>query len=344
MKKKTTRQLGMIGLGRMGSNMVKRLLKGGHSCVVYDRTPKAVKDLVKVKAIGASSLAEMVKKMKAPRAIWLMVPAAYVDSTIADLVPLLEKDDILIDGGNSYYVDDLRRAKELAAKGIHYVDVGTSGGVWGLDRGYCMMIGGENAVVKWLDPIFATLAPGPGDIPRTVGRKKNSGTAEEGYLHCGPNGAGHFVKMVHNGIEYGMMAAYAEGLGVLKAANIGSKVGEIDAETTPLRHPDNYKYDLPLADIAEVWRRGSVIASWLLDLTANSLAQDPNLSAYSGRVSDSGEGRWTIKAAIDEGVPVPVLTTALYERFSSRGEADFQDKLLSALRFQFGGHVEKPKG
>ena len=341
-KKKMVRQLGMIGLGRMGGNMVRRLLRAGHGCVVFDRSPKAVKEMVKLKAVGASSLAELVKKLPAPRAIWLMVPAGVVDQTITDLLPLLESGDILIDGGNSYYVDDLRRAKELALKDIHYVDVGTSGGVWGLERGYCMMIGGEEAVVQRLDSIFSTLAPGSGEIPRTAGRAKSTGTAERGYLHCGPNGAGHFVKMVHNGIEYGLMAAYAEGFNVLRAANVGRKNDRVDAETTPLRHPENYEYNLPLGDIAEVWRRGSVISSWLLDLTANALARDPKLSDFEGRVSDSGEGRWTIKAAIDEGVPVPVLTTALYERFSSRGEADFQDKLLSALRFQFGGHVEEP--
>ena len=341
-KKKMVRQLGMIGLGRMGGNMVRRLLRAGHGCVVFDRSPKAVKEMVKLKAVGASSLAELVKKLPAPRAIWLMVPAGVVDQTITDLLPLLESGDILIDGGNSYYVDDLRRAKELALKDIHYVDVGTSGGVWGLERGYCMMIGGEEAVVQRLDSIFFTLAPGVGDIPRTAGRAKSTGTAERGYLHCGPNGAGHFVKMVHNGIEYGLMAAYAEGFNVLRAANVGRKNDRVDAETTPLRHPENYEYNLPLGDIAEVWRRGSVISSWLLDLTANALARDPKLAEFEGRVSDSGEGRWTIKAAIDEGVPVPVLTTALYERFSSRGEADFQDKLLSALRFQFGGHVEEP--
>ncbi len=336
-------QLGMIGLGRMGANMVRRLIRGGHQCVVFDRSPDAVKDLVKEKAIGAASLAELVKKLEKPRAVWLMVPAAVVDESIAGLLPLLESGDILIDGGNSYYVDDIRRAKELGPKGIHYVDVGTSGGVWGLERGYCMMIGGEPDVVQHLDPIFATLAPGLGNIPRTPGREKLGGTAEQGYLHCGPNGAGHFVKMVHNGIEYGIMAAYAEGLGVLKSANIGKVQSKADAETTPLRDPEHYQYNLNLADVAEVWRRGSVIASWLLDLTASALAADPQLAKFAGRVSDSGEGRWTIKAAIDEGVPVPVLTTALYERFASRGEADYQDKLLSAMRFGFGGHLEKPK-
>jgi 6-phosphogluconate dehydrogenase len=342
MTKKTTLQLGMIGLGRMGANMVRRLIKDGHQCVVYDRSADAVNQLAKERATGSSSLADFVQKLAPPRAIWLMVPAAVVDKSIADLLPLLAKGDILIDGGNSYYVDDIRRAKELAAKGIHYVDVGTSGGVWGLERGYCMMIGGEKEIVKHLDPIFATLGPGIGDIARTPGREKLGGTAEQGYLHCGPNGAGHFVKMVHNGIEYGMMAAYAEGLGVLRAANIGKQKHEIDAETTPLREPEHYQYDLNLADITEVWRRGSVIASWLLDLTANSLVEDPNLAKFAGRVSDSGEGRWTIKAAIDEGVPTPVLTASLYERFSSRGEADYQNKVLSAMRYQFGGHVEKP--
>jgi 6-phosphogluconate dehydrogenase len=335
-------QIGMIGLGRMGANMVRRLITGGHQCVVFDRSPKAVQELVDEKAVGSSSLADFVKKLTKPRAVWLMVPAAVVDQTIADLLPHLERDDILIDGGNSYYVDDIRRAKELAPKGIHYVDVGTSGGVWGLERGYCMMIGGEDAVVKHLDPILARLAPGMGnEIPRTPGREKAGGTAEQGYLHCGPNGAGHFVKMVHNGIEYGIMAAYAEGLGVLRAANVGKQKHEIDAETTPLRDPEHYQYDLNLPDIAEVWRRGSVIASWLLDLTAAALTQDPGLSKFAGRVSDSGEGRWTIKAAIDEGVPAHILTAALYERFSSRGEADFADKLLSAMRYEFGGHLEK---
>jgi 6-phosphogluconate dehydrogenase len=334
-------QIGMIGLGRMGANMVRRLLKGGHHCVVYDQSPNAVKQLVEENATGATSLADLVKKLDTPRAVWLMVPAAVVDKTIADLLPHLEEGDTLIDGGNSYYVDDLRRAGELAPKRINYVDVGTSGGVWGLERGYCMMIGGPDQTVQRLDPIFQTLAPGVGDIPRTPGREKAEGTAEQGYLHCGPSGSGHFVKMVHNGIEYGVMAAYAEGLAVLHGANIGKRPNEIDAETTPLRNPEHYQYDLDLRDIAEVWRRGSVIASWLLDLTAAALVKDVALSEFAGRVSDSGEGRWTIKAAIDEAVPVPVLTTALYERFASRGEADFQDKLLSAMRFQFGGHVEK---
>jgi 6-phosphogluconate dehydrogenase len=335
-------QLGMIGLGRMGANMVRRLLTGGHQCVVFDRLASAVAELVKDKAVGTSSLAEFVSTLTKPRALWLMVPVGAVDDTVADLLPHLDRGDILIDGGNSYYVDDIRRATELSAKGVHYIDVGTSGGVWGLERGYCMMIGGENEIVNHLDPIFRSLAPGRGDIPRTPGRDKAGGTAEQGYLHCGPNGAGHFVKMVHNGIEYGVMAAYAEGFAVLKAANIGKKPGAIDAETTPLRDPEHYRYDLNLPDIAEVWRRGSVIASWLLDLSATALLQDPALKNFAGRVSDSGEGRWTIKAAIDEGVPAHVLSSALYERFSSRGEADFADKLLSAMRYQFGGHVEKP--
>ena len=337
-------QLGMIGLGRMGANMVRRLLKGGHRCVVFDMSPTAVNELVQEKAAGSASLPDLVKKLEKPRAVWLMVPAAVVEKTIADLLPHLEPDDILIDGGNSYYVDDIRRAKELAAKRIHYVDVGTSGGVWGLERGYCMMIGGEKDVVKHLDPIFSTLAPGAGDVPRTPGREKLDGTAEQGYLHCGPNGAGHFVKMVHNGIEYGLMAAYAEGLGILRDANVGKEQHAIDAETTPLRDPEHYQYDLDLRDIAEVWRRGSVIASWLLDLTAAGLVKDPALSQFTGRVSDSGEGRWTIKAAIDEAVPVPVLSAALYQRFTSRGEADYQDRLLSAMRYGFGGHLEKVAG
>ncbi len=335
-------QLGMIGLGRMGANMVRRLLKGGHECVVFDMSAQAVAELVKEKAVGTASLAEFVKTLAKPRAVWLMVPAGVVDRTIADLAPHLEAGDIVIDGGNSYYVDDIRRAKELAPKRIHYVDVGTSGGVWGLERGYCMMVGGEVGIVRHLDPIFATLSPGRGDIPRTPGREKTGGTSEQGWLHCGPNGAGHFVKMVHNGIEYGVMAAYAEGMAVLKAANVGKRSGAVDAETTPLRDPEHYQYDLDLPDIAEVWRRGSVIASWLLDLQAAALIEDPALSKFGGRVSDSGEGRWTIKAAIDEGVPAHVLSAALYERFSSRGEADFADKLLSAMRYEFGGHLEKP--
>ncbi len=337
-------QLGMIGLGRMGANMVRRLLRGGHQCVVFDASPQPVAELERVDAVGASSLKDFAAKLAKPRVIWMMVPAGSVDRTIADLLPDLEAGDILIDGGNSYYVDDIRRAKDLSQKGIHYVDVGTSGGVWGLERGYCMMIGGETASVRHLDPIFARLAPGRGSIERTRGRDKVPGTSEQGYLHCGPNGAGHFVKMVHNGIEYGLMAAYAEGLGILRAANVGRQTHTIDAETTPLRDPEHYQYDLNLPDITEVWRRGSVIASWLLDLTAAALLEDPALSKFAGRVSDSGEGRWTIKAGIDQGIPTPVLTTALYERFSSRGQADFQDKLLSAMRFQFGGHLERPDG
>jgi 6-phosphogluconate dehydrogenase len=328
----------------MGANMVRRLLKAGHQCVVFDMSPKAVAELVQEKAVGAASLAELVRKLEKPRAIWLMVPAAVVDKTIADLVPHLEGGDILIDGGNSYYVDDIRRAGELASRQITYVDVGTSGGVWGLERGYCMMIGGPEKAVQHLDPIFKALAPGMGDIERTPGREQIGGTAELGYLHCGSNGAGHFVKMVHNGIEYGIMAAYAEGLNVLRHANVGKQRQSIDAETTPLRDPELYRYDLDLRDIAEVWRRGSVIASWLLDLTAAALTKDPALSDFAGKVSDSGEGRWTIKAAIDEAVPVPVLSTALYERFSSRGQADFGDRLLSAMRYEFGGHLEKPAG
>ena len=337
-------ELGMVGLGRMGANMVRRLIRNGHNCSVYDMSPETVAELAKEKAVGTTSLADLVKKLKAPRAVWLMVPAAVVDKTIADLLPHLEPGDTLIDGGNSFYIDDIRRAKELAPRKIHYVDVGTSGGVWGLERGYCMMIGGENDVVRRLDPIFATLAPGRGDIPRTPRREQLDGTAEQGYLHCGPNGAGHFVKMVHNGIEYGIMAAYAEGLGILKSANVGKQSHAIDAETTPLRDPEHYQYDLNIRDVAEVWRRGSVIASWLLDLTASALTDDPELKKFAGRVSDSGEGRWTIKAAIDEAVPVPVLTTALYERFSSRGEADYANKLLSAMRYGFGGHLEKAAG
>jgi 6-phosphogluconate dehydrogenase len=327
----------------MGANMVRRLARNGHECVVFDRSAKAVDDLAKEKGVGgSSSLADFVSKLTTPRAIWLMIPAAFVDDTIAQIVPHLQKGDILIDGGNSYYIDDIRRAKELAPKGINYVDVGTSGGVWGLERGYCMMIGGHKEVVAHLDPIFKAIAPGIGDIPRTAGREGNPTQAEQGYLYCGESGGGHFVKMVHNGIEYGIMAAYAEGLGIIKAANVGKDTHEIDAETTPLRDPEHYQYDFNLPDIAEVWRRGSVIASWLLDLTASALHDDPALSKFGGRVSDSGEGRWTVKAAIDEGVPAHVLTTALYERFSSRGLADYSSKLLSAMRFAFGGHLEKP--
>jgi 6-phosphogluconate dehydrogenase len=325
----------------MGANMVRRLMKGGHDCVVFDRSPKSVAELAGDGATSSSSIQDFIKKLQKPRAIWLMIPAAVVDPTIAEIAPHLEAGDILIDGGNSYYIDDIRRAKDLQKKGIHYVDVGTSGGVWGLERGYCLMIGGPDKAVQHLDPIFETIAPGPGDIPRTPGREKVGGTAEQGYLHCGPSGGGHFVKMVHNGIEYGIMAAYAEGLNVLKSADVGKRTHEVDAETTPLRDPEHYQYDFNLPDVAEVWRRGSVIASWLLDLTASALLGDPTLSKFSGRVSDSGEGRWTIKASIDEAVPTPVLTSALYERFSSRGEADFADKLLSAMRFEFGGHLEK---
>jgi len=334
-------QLGMIGLGRMGANMVRRLMKGGHACTVFDMSPAAVAALAQQGAIGAASLADLVAKLAKPRALWLMVPAAVADSTIAELLPLLEPGDTLIDGGNSYYIDDIRRSKELAPTRIDYVDVGTSGGVWGLERGYCMMIGGPAEAVRRLDPVFRTLAPGVGGIDRTPGRDKEGGTSELGYLHCGPSGAGHFVKMVHNGIEYGIMAAYAEGFGILKAANVGKQQHAVDAETTPLRDPEHYQYDISLPDVAEVWRRGSVIASWLLDLTASALHKDPALANFAGRVSDSGEGRWTIRAAIDEAVPAPVLTTALYERFNSRGEADFQNKLLSAMRYEFGGHIEK---
>jgi 6-phosphogluconate dehydrogenase len=335
-------QLAMIGLGRMGANMVRRLLAGGHDCVVFDRSTEAVERMAKERASGAGSLAELVAKLAKPRSVWLMVPAAVVDETIASLLPLLEAGDILIDGGNSYYVDDIRRAREMKPAGINYVDVGTSGGVWGLERGYCMMIGGEQEIVAHLDPIFSCLAPGIGEVTRTPGREQVGGTAERGYLHCGPNGAGHFVKMVHNGIEYGLMAAYAEGMGVLKGANIGSQEAAADAETAPLADPEHYQYDLDLTDIAEVWRRGSVIASWLLDLTAAALLEDPSLDGFTGRVSDSGEGRWTVKAAIDEGVPAHVLSAALYERFSSRGRAEFADRLLSAMRYEFGGHLEKP--
>jgi 6-phosphogluconate dehydrogenase len=336
-------QLAMVGLGRMGANMVRRLLQGGHQCIVFDKSPKAVGELAREQAVGAASPAEMARKLEKPRIVWLMVPAAVVDQTIAEIVPHLEPGDILIDGGNSYYVDDIRRAKELAPKRINYLDVGTSGGIWGLERGYCMMIGGPKDAVQHLDPIFKTLAPGAGEIARTPGREKMGGTAEMGYLHCGPNGAGHFVKMVHNGIEYGLMAAYAEGFSILRHANLGERQHAIDAETTPLRDPDLYRYDLNIPDIAELWRRGSVVASWLLDLSADALAKDATLAQFAGRVSDSGEGRWTIKAAIDEAVPVPVLATALFERFSSRGEADFADKLLSAMRYEFGGHVEKTR-
>ena len=328
----------------MGANMDRRLMKAGHECGVFDMFPKSVEELVKEKAVGSSSLKDFASKLSKPRAVWLMIPAAVVDETIAGIVPYLEAGDILIDGGNSYYIDDIRRAKALAPKGIHYVDVGTSGGVWGLERGYCMMIGGPDTAVQHLDPIFKTIAPGIGDIPRTPGREKMGGTAEQGYLHCGPNGGGHFVKMVHNGIEYGIMAAYAEGLNIIRSANVGKQTHAIDAETTPLRDPEHYQFDFNLTDVTEVWRRGSVIASWLLDLTATALAGDPQLAKFAGRVSDSGEGRWTIKASIDEAVPSPVLTTALYERFSSRGEADFADKLLSAMRYEFGGHLEKAAG
>jgi 6-phosphogluconate dehydrogenase len=336
-------QLGMIGLGRMGANMVRRLLRNGHECVVFDPVPDAVAALVKEKAVGAASIKELIGKLRAPRFLWLMVPAAVVDETIEKVRDLLEPGDTLIDGGNSYYVDDIRRSKALAAKGIRYVDVGTSGGVWGLERGYCMMIGGRQDAVRQLDPIFKTLAPGPGSIPRTPNFETLArSTAEDGYLHCGECGAGHFVKMVHNGIEYGIMAAYAEGLDVLRAANSGTQTRTIDAETSPLRDPEHYQYQIPLPQVAEVWRRGSVIASWLLDITATALVSDPTLKHFAGRVSDSGEGRWTIKAAVDTGVPTPVLTASLYERFTSRGDAEFQGKLLSALRLGFGGHLEKP--
>ena len=338
-------RLAMIGLGRMGGNMVRRLMSAGHEVIVYSATAKTRESFAKETGVlAAASIDDLVAKLKPPRVIWLMVPAAAVDKTLDDVANRLQQEDILIDGGNSYYIDDIRRAKYLATRGIHYVDCGTSGGVWGLTRGYCLMIGGEKPVIDYLDPIFATLAPGGGDIARTPGREKIVGTAEQGYLHCGPNGAGHFVKMVHNGIEYGIMAAYAEGLSVLRAANVGKQTHEIDAETTPLRDPEHYQYDLNLPDITEVWRRGSVIASWLLDLTASALIKNPDLANFSGRVSDSGEGRWTIKAAIDEAVPAHVLTAALYERFSSRGEADFADKLLSAMRYEFGGHLEKSAG
>ena len=335
-------QMGMVGLGRMGANMVRRLMRGGHQCVVFDVNPETVKQLAKEGAVGASSLDDFAARLNKPRVTWMMVPAGVVEQTVANLASRFEAGDIIVDGGNSYYVDDIRRAKQLRGKGIHYVDSGTSGGVWGSERGFCEMIGGETDVIKHLDPIFAALAPSIDSAPRTAGREKApAGTAEHGYLHCGPNGAGHFVKMVHNGIEYGMMAAYAEGLNILRHANIGKQKHAADAETTPLREPELYQYDFNLTDIAEVWRRGSVIASWLLDLTADALLGDPELKTFSGRVSDSGEGRWTIDAAIDEGVPAHVLSAALYERFGSRGNAEFADKLLSAMRYEFGGHVEK---
>jgi 6-phosphogluconate dehydrogenase len=337
-------QLGMIGLGRMGANMVRRLVRGGHQCVVYDAHPEAAQALAAEGAVAASSLDDVVGKLTPPRAVWLMVPAAVVDQMLGDLAARLHRDDIIIDGGNSYYIDDLRRAESLVPQGIHYLDVGTSGGIWGMARGYCLMIGGPEAAVRRLDPIFKTLAPGRGSIDRTPGREQVSGTAEDGYLHCGPTGAGHFVKMVHNGIEYGLMAAYAEGLNILRHANVGTRGRTIDAETTPLRNPDHYRYDFNLPDIAEVWRRGSVVASWLLDLTASALIKDPELATFTGRVSDSGEGRWTITAAIDEGSPAPVLSAALYQRFMSRGEEAFADQVLSAMRFEFGGHVERPTG
>jgi 6-phosphogluconate dehydrogenase len=338
-------QLGMIGLGRMGANMVRRLVRGGHQCVVFDMSKDNVAQLAKDGATGTDSLDGFIKALNAPRAVWLMVPAAAVDSMLAQLAPKMQKGDIIIDGGNSYYIDDIRRSKELAKTGIEYVDVGTSGGIWGLERGYCQMIGGPDAVVKHLDPILKTLAPGIGNVDRTPGREKApSGTAEQGYLHCGPAGAGHFVKMVHNGIEYGLMAAYGEGLNILKHANVGKTSRTVDAETTPLREPEHYQYDFNMADITEVWRRGSVVASWLLDLTAISLLEQPDLARFSGRVSDSGEGRWTLTAAIDESCPAPVLSAALYQRFTSRGEDDYADKVLSAMRYQFGGHIERAAG
>jgi 6-phosphogluconate dehydrogenase len=335
-------QLGMIGLGRMGANMVSRLLRGGHQCVVFDTNPTTVQTLAKEGAIGTSSLDEFVAALTPPRAAWLMVPAAVVDHTLSDLAARLQQGDLVIDGGNSYYIDDIRRANKLQTQGIHYLDVGTSGGVWGLERGYCLMIGGPEHAVQHLDPVFKTLAPGRGTIPCTPGREQTSGTAEEGYLHCGPAGAGHFIKMVHNGIEYGLMAAYAEGLNILHHANVGKQGRTVDAETTPLRNPEHYQYDFNLPDITELWRRGSVVASWLLDLTASALQKQPDLSTFSGRVSDSGEGRWTISAAIEEGCPAPVLSAALYQRFRSQGEGDFAEKVLSAMRFEFGGHVERP--
>jgi 6-phosphogluconate dehydrogenase len=335
-------QLGMIGLGRMGANMVRRLMRNGHQCVVHDRNPTAVDDLVKAGAVGAASLEQFVALLTPPRTVWLMVPTAAVDDTVNDLVPRLTRNDVVIDGGNSYYGDDIRRAHELQAKGLQYLDVGTSGGVMGLERGYCLMIGGPSAVVQRLDPLFRALAPGHGAVARTPGREPAKGTAEEGYLHCGAAGAGHFVKMVHNGIEYGLMAAYAEGINILRHANVGTRGSSVDAETTPLRHPERYQYDFNLADIAEVWRRGSVVASWLLDLTARALVKQPDLGGFSGRVADSGEGRWAIAAAIEEGAPAPVLSAALYHRFMTRGEGDFAGKVLSALRLEFGGHEEQP--
>jgi 6-phosphogluconate dehydrogenase len=337
-------QVGMIGLGRMGANMVRRLQRVGHQCVAFARNPDSVKQVAAEGVTSATSLRDLVKKLQRPRVVWLMIPAAVVEATLQELMSELEAGDIVIDGGNSYYIDDIRRAKELAAHGLHYIDVGTSGGIWGLERGYCQMIGGEKSIVEYLDPVFKSLAPGRGDLPRTPGREKFLGTAEEGYLHCGPSGAGHFVKMVHNGIEYGLMAAYAEGLNILKHANAGCGTREVDAETTPLRNPEHYRYDFQLADVAEVWRRGSVVSSWLLDLTAISLFEQPSLERFAGRVSDSGEGRWTILAAIESTAPAPVLTAALFQRFASRGEDDFAHKLLSAMRFQFGGHLEKAAG
>jgi 6-phosphogluconate dehydrogenase len=337
-------QLGMIGLGRMGANMVRRLVRGGHQCVVYDASPEAVRALASEGALAASSLDDFVAKLTPPRAAWLMVPAAVVEKMLDDLAARLQQDDIIIDGGNSYYIDDIRRAGALMPQGIHYLDVGTSGGIWGQERGYCLMIGGPVQAVQHLDPIFKTLAPGRGAVSRTPGREQIGGTAEDGYLHCGPTGAGHFVKMVHNGIEYGIMGAYAEGLNILRHANVGKRGRTIDAETTPLRNPEHYQYEFNLRDVAEVWRRGSVVASWLLDLTASALVKDPDLAKFSGRVSDSGEGRWTVTAAIDEGAPAPVLSAALYQRFTSRGEDEFADKVLSAMRFEFGGHVERPTG
>ena len=337
-------QLGMIGLGRMGANMVRRLIRSGHQCVVFDRKAEAVASLANEGAVGAISLEDLAARLAPPRAVWLMVPAAGVDSSLDELAPMLQRDDILIDGGNSSYVDDIRRAKALEPRGLHYLDVGTSGGIWGLERGYCLMIGGPADAVRHLDPIFKTLAPGRGTLARTPGRETADGTAEEGYLHCGPSGAGHFVKMVHNGVEYGLMAAYAEGLNILRHADVGIRGRTIDAETTPLRNPEHYRYELNLADIAEVWRRGSVVASWLLDLSAMALIEQPDLTTFSGRVSDSGEGRWTVTAAIDEGAPAPVLSAALYQRFASRGEDDFAARVLSAMRYKFGGHVERPTG